>query len=61
MDGLPVDLKAFLLNHPFLQLIDGKKVGRFQMHAVMLAVLLLSIRKRATILSMIARFNAALS
>eukprot|EP00066_Takifugu_rubripes_P003141 XP_003965517.1 PREDICTED: surfeit locus protein 2 [Takifugu rubripes] len=26
MDELPVDLKAFLLNHPFLQLTDGKKI-----------------------------------
>lgn len=60
MDDLPVDLKAFLLNHPFLQLTDGKKVSRLQMHFVMLAVLLLSLRKRATMLSMIARFNAAL-
>lgn len=61
MDELPVDLKAFLLNHPFLQLTDGKKVSRLQMPFVMLAVLLLSLRKRATMLSMIARFNAALS
>ena len=26
MDELPADLKAFLLNHPFLQLTDSKKV-----------------------------------
>ncbi|KAI3362329.1 hypothetical protein L3Q82_012640 [Scortum barcoo] len=26
MDELPADLKAFLLNHPFLQLTDGKKI-----------------------------------
>ncbi|XP_068191281.1 surfeit locus protein 2 [Antennarius striatus] len=26
MDELPGDLKAFLLNHPFLQLTDGKKI-----------------------------------
>uniref|UniRef100_A0A3B4VQ56 Surfeit 2 n=1 Tax=Seriola dumerili TaxID=41447 RepID=A0A3B4VQ56_SERDU len=26
MDELPSDLKAFLLNHPFLQLTDGKKI-----------------------------------
>lgn len=40
MDELPVDLKDFLLKHPFLQLTDGKKVSRLQMHFVMLAVLL---------------------
>lgn len=57
MDDLPADLKAFLLNHPFLQLTDGKKVSRLRMHSAMLAVLLLSVRKRATILSMIARFS----
>lgn len=28
MDDLPVDLKAFLANHPFLQLTDSKKVSR---------------------------------
>lgn len=27
MDELPTDLKAFLLNHPFLHLTDGKKVS----------------------------------
>lgn len=27
MDELPADLKAFLLNHPFLQLTDAKKVS----------------------------------
>ncbi|XP_038590116.1 surfeit locus protein 2 [Micropterus salmoides] len=26
MDELPADLRAFLLNHPFLQLTDGKKI-----------------------------------
>ncbi|XP_026209580.1 surfeit locus protein 2 [Anabas testudineus] len=26
MDELPTDLRAFLLNHPFLQLTDGKKI-----------------------------------
>ncbi|XP_034566358.1 surfeit locus protein 2 [Notolabrus celidotus] len=26
MDELPEDLRAFLLNHPFLQLTDGKKI-----------------------------------
>ncbi|XP_071321302.1 surfeit locus protein 2 [Trachinotus anak] len=26
MDELPSDLRAFLLNHPFLQLTDGKKI-----------------------------------
>ncbi|XP_074474675.1 surfeit locus protein 2 [Sebastes fasciatus] len=26
MDELPADLKAFLLNHPFLRLTDGKKI-----------------------------------
>ncbi|XP_053196159.1 surfeit locus protein 2 [Scomber japonicus] len=26
MEELPADLKAFLLNHPFLQLTDGKKI-----------------------------------
>lgn len=57
MDELPADLKAFLLNHPFLQLTGGKKVSRLRMHSVMLAVLLLCVRKRATVLSMIARFN----
>lgn len=30
MDELPEDLKAFLLNHPFLQLTDGKKVSTLQ-------------------------------
>lgn len=27
MEELPADVKAFLLNHPFLQFTDGKKVG----------------------------------
>lgn len=50
MDELPADLRAFLLNHPFLQLTDGKKVsGQIKSHYmkdtcsynVMLAVLLM--------------------
>lgn len=49
MDELPADLRAFLLNHPFLQLTDDKKVSEQNgttlhethcSHAVMLAVLL---------------------
>lgn len=27
MEDLPSDLRGFLLNHPFLQLTDDKKVG----------------------------------
>lgn len=27
MDELPADLRALILNHPFLQLTDGKKVS----------------------------------
>lgn len=47
MDELPSDLRAFLLNHPFLQLTDGKKVSEpittldakyMWSHSVMLAV-----------------------
>lgn len=41
MDELPADLKAFLLNHPFLQLTDGNKVSGLQ--TLMLAVWLLSV------------------